>query len=106
MGLAELVADFEKSGGSLGTSRTRWPKSEKEWADLQENDEFWGPIILKLKTERKVLLEKLPARPTNMTKEEVIHYENEQLKVRTYGKEKGRVLVYDGVLRVQPLDQT
>ena len=103
-GLAELIEEFEKGGGSLGISRTRWPTSEEDWASLQEEDILWGPIIIKLKAERKEALKALPPTPKGITKEESRLYEKTMKEVKVYGKEKGRVLVYDGVLFVEPLD--
>ena len=105
LGLAELVAEFEKSGGSQGTSRTRWPKSEEEWAVKQVEDKVWGPVIAKLKAERDLLLSRLPVPPTMITAEERKILEDDRKKVIVYGKERGRVLLYDGVLRVEPLDK-
>ena len=48
-GLVELVANFERSGGSIGVSKTPWPTSQREWYELQEQDLEWGPIIGELK---------------------------------------------------------
>jgi len=103
LGLAELVKEFKASGGSLGSSRTRWPKSEADWALLQEDDLIWKPIILKLKEERQEMISRLPTPPPKMTKEEAAHYEEEKRKIRTYGKHKGKTLVYDGVLFTEPI---
>ena len=104
LGLAELIEEFEKGGGSLGNSRTRWPTSEEDWATLQEVDILWGPIIIKLKAERKEAMKALPPAPRNITRDERRLYEKTGKDVKVYGKEKGRVLVYDGVLFVEPLD--
>jgi len=104
MGLEELVEAFEKSGGSLGKSKTAWPKSELEWATIQEQDKVLGPIILKLKKERDELLARLPTTPRTMSKEERLHHDEERSKVTTQTKERGRVLVYDGTLRAEQLD--
>ena len=65
LGLSELIEEFERGGGSLGNSRTRWPTTEEEWAALQEEDVLWGPIISRLKTERKEALDALPPAPQN-----------------------------------------
>jgi hypothetical protein len=105
MGLEELVAAFESSGGSQGISKTRWPKSEQQWSELQEQDATLGPIILKLKEEREQLLARLPDTPPIMTKEEKAYHEERRRQIVTYSKEKGRVLIYDGVLRAEPLDK-
>jgi len=105
MGLAELVKEFDKAGGSVGSSRTRWPKSDEDWAIKQEEDLFWGPIITKLKAERELELAKLPVdQRENWSTEEEMEYEEARRETKVYGREKGRVLVYDGVLFVQPLD--
>jgi len=98
LGLAELVEEFEKSGGSQGTSRTRWPRNENDWASLQEQDTFWGPIIKKLKAERQILLDNFPKGPERMSEIEKEAYNEEIKKVRSYGRERGKTLVYDGVL--------
>jgi transposase InsO family protein len=105
MGLADLVEDFEKAGGSVGSSRTRWPKSDEDWAVKQEEDHFWGPIIIKMKAERELELAKLSVdQKANWSTEEELEYEEARRETKVYGREKGRVLVYDGVLFVQPLD--
>ena len=105
LGLAELIEEFEKGGGSLGNSRTAWPTTEEDWAALQEEDALWGPIVSRLKIERKEALEALPPAPQNKSsKEEKRLYETAKKEIKVYGKERGRVLVYDGVLFVEPLD--
>ena len=105
MGLAELVEEFDKAGGSVGSSRTRWPKSDEDWAVKQEEDQFWGPIIKKMKEEREIELSKLSVdQRENWSTEEVEEYEEARRETKVYGREKGRVLVYDGVLFVQSLD--
>jgi hypothetical protein len=47
-GLAELVASFEKSGGSSGSSKTPWPTSEEEWLVEQKKDPQWRELITQL----------------------------------------------------------
>jgi hypothetical protein len=96
LGIAELIDEFEKGGGSLGTSRTRWPTTEEEWATLQDQDALWGPIISELKEEREEALKALPPVPKNASKEEKQLYAKTRKEVKVYGKEKGRVLVRAG----------
>ena len=105
MGLADLVEEFDKAGGSVGSSRTRWPKSDEDWAVKQEEDQFWGPIIKKMKEEREIELSKLSVdQRESWSTEEAKEYEEARKETKVYGREKGRVLVYDGVLFVQSLD--
>jgi hypothetical protein len=83
MGLAELVEEFEKAGGSVGSSRTRWPKSDEDWAIKQEEDHFWGPIITKMKAERKLELAKLPVdQRENWSTEEEMEYDEARRNVK------------------------
>jgi hypothetical protein len=105
MGLEELVAAFEASGGSQGISKTPWPKSEERWSEMQEQDDTLGPIITRLKAEREQLLEALPKTPLVMTKEERAHHEETRRQIVAQCKERGRELIYDGVLRAEPLDK-
>ena len=50
-GLADLVASFERSGGSSGSSKTPWPTSEEEWLVEQKKDPFWQELIADMEQE-------------------------------------------------------
>ena len=57
-GLADLVASFEKSGGSSGSSRTPWPNSEEEWLSAQKQDPMWRELIEDMEREMEEIRQK------------------------------------------------
>ena len=104
MGLEELVKEFEDSGGSQGSSKTKWPRTEQEWAREQELDPTLGPILLDLRAKRDELVAQLPNPLPTATDEEKRQWEQEVSAIVTETTSRGRTIVYDGVLQVKPLD--
>jgi transposase InsO family protein len=51
MGLEELVRIFEESGGSTGTSKTKWPDGAEEWSKELHQDPYWGPKLKSFQTQ-------------------------------------------------------
>ena len=89
-GLTELIAEFDRYGGSLGVSKTPWPLSNEEWAKLQEDDLYFGPVITEMKEE----LETIVAEVANGDE-----HENEDPEPpKVFRRANRKVLVYDGIL--------
>jgi len=70
-GLAELVQKFEASGGSQGTSKTKWPETIEEWGEEQEKDPEWEPLISKWKEVLQGLKEKAEAEGRNALSKDI-----------------------------------
>jgi len=51
LGLEELVQKFEESGGSTGSSKTKWPDNADGWAKEMNRDTYWGPKLKPLLTQ-------------------------------------------------------
>ena len=89
-GLMELIADFDRFGGSLGVSKTPWPSNNTEWAKLQEEDLYFGPAITEMKQE----LETIIAEEANNDGQTDVRPE----PPKVYRRANRKILVYDGVL--------
>jgi len=102
-GLADLVASFEKSGGSSGTSRTPWPTTEAEWLAEQKRDPMWHDLITNMESELEEIKQKNSSQggssssSSSSTRDDPDHEPLDQTTAirRTF---RGMNLIYDKVL--------
>ena len=105
-GLTDLVASFERSGGSSGSSKTPWPTSETEWVIQQKLDPMWSDIISQM--EKEFMEETQKGNPTpefrssssSSSIPNVILNNSPKEPIKIFKTFRGMKLIYDGVLMI------
>ena len=70
LGLEQLVAEFERNGGSIVRSKTPWPRNSHEWAYMQHKDRDLTDILNEL--HRDLLQERQNKIAEGMPRQEII----------------------------------